>query len=514
MYITQQYKLYRFAYELIRDEGYEIIHLNADKSEIWLERYEQKTSKVIRLIHKDFDWKNQLKSDIISVFQRVKALQKLLVGKKIEVSNIYLSSYEPVDSWEELLQPMTLKERKSVMMRVFYFTTEKNEDELARFNKETSLNFISDTQLPMLEEQEQTVQLYKVNLTRHLHLKNKERENVFTYGKPFFTYILIAINLFMFMMLETNGSSLDVQHLIDNGAKYNPAILDGEWWRILSSMFLHIGVFHLLMNMLALYYLGTTVERIYGSARLLFIYFLAGIGGGIVSFAFSVNVSAGASGALFGLFGALLFFGLIHQKVFLQTMGRGLLFIVGLNIVFGFLIPQIDMGAHLGGLIFGFIAAAIVHLPKKRHMKLQSLAIVAYVTCLLMIGYYGVNENMNSPHLSLVMMEEHNLNEQYDEVIDRATKALEDPGEYEAEILFQRAYAHIKLSDTNSALSDLEKSVDINPDIAETHYNLALLYLEKNNMNKAKESIENAKKLKSDENINKLYDQLINENND
>lgn len=511
MYITKQYKLYRFAYELVRDEGYEMIHLNADNSEIWLEKYERKTSTVIRLIHKDFDWKNELKADIISVFQRVKALQKLLVGKNIDIYNIYVSSYEPVDSWEQLLKPMTLKERKPVIMKVFYFASENSEDEYERLTKETSLRFINNDDLPTVEEREQRVNLYKINLSRYLHLKNKEKQNMFSFGKPLFTYILIALNVLMFMMLESTGSSLDVQNLINNGAKYNPAILDGEWWRIVSSMFLHIGVFHLFMNMLALYFLGTTVERIYGSKRFLFIYFLAGIGGGIVSFAFSVNVSAGASGALFGLFGALLFFGLIHKKLFLQTMGRGLLFIVGLNIVFGFLIPQIDMGAHLGGLVFGFIASAIVHLPKNRNNKLQSVALLGYLTCILMIGAYGVNANTDNPHLTLVIIEEHNMKEQYEDVVDLATKGLENPGQYEAELLFQRAYAYIKLLDSNLAINDLEKSVQINPNIAEAHYNLAILYVEKNDIKKAKESIQRAKKLKSNDNIDELYERLMQE---
>src|SRR5690625_7002938 len=106
-------------------------------------------------------------------------------------------------------------------------------------------------------------------------------------------------------------------------------------------MFLHIGLLHLIMNMIAVFYLGTLVERIYGSFRFFIIYMLAGIGGGVASFAFSMNVSAGASGALFGLFGALLFFGLIYKRLFFQTFGMNLLFLIGFNIVFGFTFSSI-----------------------------------------------------------------------------------------------------------------------------------------------------------------------------
>src|SRR5699024_12761282 len=95
-----------------------------------------------------------------------------------------------------------------------------------------------------------------------------------------------------------------------------------------SSMFLHIGSLHLFMNMLAIYYLGTAVERIYGSTRFVIIYFISGIIGGLTSFAFNTHIAAGALGALFGLFGALLYFGVIHKQLFYQTIGKCVIFIL------------------------------------------------------------------------------------------------------------------------------------------------------------------------------------------
>lgn len=184
---------------------------------------------------------------------------------------------------------------------------------------------------------------------------------------------------------------MDIETLIHYGAKYNPAIVAGEWWRIISSMFLHIGALHLFMNMLAVYYLGTAVERIYGSGRFIIIYFLAGIIGSLTSFAFNTHVSAGASGALFGLFGALLYFGVIYKNLFYQTMGKSVIFILLINLAFGFLVPQIDMGAHLGGLIGGFVAAAITSLPeqltKKRLYKM--VGIITFICLTIFLARYG-----------------------------------------------------------------------------------------------------------------------------
>ena len=112
--------------------------------------------------------------------------------------------------------------------------------------------------------------------------------------------------------MEMFGSSRNPYLLILFGAKYNPLILEGEWWRLITPMFLHIGLIHLVMNSFALYYLGTAVERIYGRYRFLFIYLFAGFAGTLASFLFSPDsISAGASGGIFGLFGALLFFGIL-----------------------------------------------------------------------------------------------------------------------------------------------------------------------------------------------------------
>src|SRR5690625_3443683 len=126
----------------------------------------------------------------------------------------------------------------------------------------------------------------------------------------------------MFILLEYSGGSTNLGNLIQFGAKFNPAIINGEWWRIITSMFLHIGMIHLFMNMFALYYLGVVVERIYGSWRFFVIYFLAGIGGGLTSFAFSFNISSVDSGVFFVVFCSLLFFGTLHKKFFFQSIRK------------------------------------------------------------------------------------------------------------------------------------------------------------------------------------------------
>lgn len=417
MYLSEQYMLYRIAYSLVNHEGYDILYINNEIEEVWLEKYSGKTSKIIRLLHKGFDWKNHLKNDIQNMFHKINQMRQLIMGKNITIHNVYISSHPPVDDWEALKRPLQTNKNQSHTMHVYYFSENNNFDiEFTRLQQD--INTLLDISFNFSEsEKDEYVNYYKYHLANIFQRKKREMANVFSYGKPALTYFLIVANVIMFFLLEANGGSTNIENLIRFGAKFNPNIINGEWWRIISSMFLHIGIFHLFMNMFALYYLGTVVERIYGSWRFIIIYFFAGIGGGITSFAFSFNVSAGASGAIFGLFGALLFFGLIHKKIFFQTMGRGIITIIVINIVFGILVPQIDMGAHLGGLIAGFLTSAFVHLPRKKRISTQLISLMIFILLCIGLVIFGIDNSKKNIPDYMMNFDELFKNNEYIEVI-------------------------------------------------------------------------------------------------
>lgn len=512
MYFNEPYAVYELAYQLVTDNQYEVLHIDRDHHEIWLEKYENKVSKVIRLIPTGFAWKNHLKRDIAVVFQKAKAMKTLLTGKQVELYNVYISSETPIDDWEMFKKPMQLNEKNPIKMHVFYLSENDFTTEKTRFEQSIGVPSMNMSQEDPEETIEEKIAEYQTYLIGTQQSVQKETEEVLTFGKPFFTYILLAINVLIFLLLELNGGSTQTETLIQYGAKYNPDIIDGQWWRLISSMFLHIGFIHLFMNMLAVFYIGATVERIYGSWRFLLIYFMAGIGGSLASFAFTTNVSAGASGALFGLFGALLFFGLKYKKIFFQTMGSGILLLIGINIVFGFTVQQIDMGAHIGGLIAGFIAAAIVHLPKKKSFLLQFIALIVYLVLVIGIGVFGVHNNLNSDAYQLTKIEALNDQANYEEVVDVATEALKNAGELEAFILFQRSFAYIQLNDIDLAIEDLESSIVLDNTIPEAHYNLALLYHNTGQETQAEDSMKEAYKLNpDDEGYMELYEEIIGE---
>lgn len=180
------------------------------------------------------------------------------------------------------------------------------------------------------------------------------------------TYILIGANVLVFIAMLLNGAGFwhspnDIQ--LRWGANFGPATQDGEWWRLFTAMFLHFGVMHLTLNCLSLWESGQLVERMYGRWRFIGIYLTSGLFGNLVSLVAQGNVavSGGASGAIFGVYGAALVFlwrerAVIDAYEFRWLFGGGVIFSI-LTIVLGFIIPGIDNYAHIGGLIAGMLAS-------------------------------------------------------------------------------------------------------------------------------------------------------------
>ncbi|OPZ64688.1 MAG: Rhomboid protease GluP [Firmicutes bacterium ADurb.Bin506] len=176
---------------------------------------------------------------------------------------------------------------------------------------------------------------------------------------------LIASCIAGFIWLEFRGGSSDVVVLILNGAKFTPLIKAGEWWRLLTCMFLHSGVMHLAVNLYSLYNLGSLSERLFGSARFLAIYLASGLWGSIASTLLSdpMSVSIGASGAVFGVAGSLFYFATCYPKYFMAMAGRRFIAVVAANLIIGFTAGGIDGIAHLGGLVGGFVVSFALGFP-------------------------------------------------------------------------------------------------------------------------------------------------------
>ncbi len=189
-------------------------------------------------------------------------------------------------------------------------------------------------------------------------------------SRPRVVYALLAINVLMYALTlalwyarQNSGVGSDAAFslvLYQLGAKYGPAISDGQYWRFLTPIVLHGGLIHLGFNSYALYALGPAAERVYGSARFLAVYLLAGFAGSIASYVRSPGLSIGASGAIFGLIGALAASsytarGLIGQEASRQQITQ-LISMAAINIVLGLSVAAVDNAAHVGGLVAGAVA--------------------------------------------------------------------------------------------------------------------------------------------------------------
>ncbi len=182
------------------------------------------------------------------------------------------------------------------------------------------------------------------------------------------TVALIAVNVLVFLLLTATGGSENNVNLYRWGAKYGPALADGEWWRLIMPVFLHIGFFHLLTNSIGLLIFGSMAERLLGSPAYLAIYLVTGVLGNVASYIFTPALGAGASGAVFGVIGAFGVYLLLNRQV-IGEMGRQAItvvaFIIALNVISGFMTEGVDNAAHVGGLLGGMFMAYLVS-PRQR----------------------------------------------------------------------------------------------------------------------------------------------------
>lgn len=187
----------------------------------------------------------------------------------------------------------------------------------------------------------------------------------------FVTPFLIGVNVVAFVLMSISGVHLMQpagQDLLKWGANFGPATMSGEWWRLLTCTFVHVGIVHLLFNMWVLATAGPLVERMVGNVGFLLLYLASGLVGSAASLLWNpMLISAGASGALFGVYGALLGMllrqhGAIPAEALVQLRNSGLLFL-GYNLVFGMTQPNIDSAAHIGGLVAGFLWGLVLNQP-------------------------------------------------------------------------------------------------------------------------------------------------------
>lgn len=352
----------------ITEQNYNPMIIHGINDEIWLENLNN-DYKIIRIVSHHIHNKEQLEFDKFKLSRVVKQVKKKTLSFKVKVLNIYTD----------------IEDDKMLSENDIFISNETD------LNNPKLINIFPN--IVEKTERKENAMDYFIKVTDSINKKNEKKskiaEKIFSYKKPIITYAIMAvcIIMFVFMYILGNGSD-DSYTLIKFGANYDMLTKSGDLYRLFTCMFLHIGIMHLICNMYSLFVIGKEIENLFGKWKYLLIYLLSGICGSILSLAFSYNtVSAGASGAIFGLLGALLYFGYYYRTYLGATIKRSILPVIMFNLVLGFLNPSIDNAAHIGGLVAGILIAMLVGVPDKSSKKDRVNGLVLAIIYICFISY-------------------------------------------------------------------------------------------------------------------------------
>lgn len=330
----------------ITEENYNPMIIHGLNDEIWLENLDC-DYKIIRIVSHHIHNKEQLDFDKFKLGKIVKQVKKKTFSFKVKVLSIY-----------------TDIENENFLTDDDVFICK--EEDISN-SKLTNVfpNIVNKT-----KHDENGIE-YFIKMSNNINAKNeakgKEAEKIFSYKKPIITYGIMAlcIVLFMAMYLFGKGSS-DIYTLLSFGANLDLLVKDGQIYRLFTCIFLHIGIWHLICNMYSLYMIGKEVESLYGKIKYLIIFIGSGICGSLLSITFTHNtVSAGASGAIFGLLGSLLYFGYYYRAYLGNSIKKSIIPVIAVNLFIGFMSTGIDNAAHIGGLVGGILLSMMVGVPGK-----------------------------------------------------------------------------------------------------------------------------------------------------
>ena len=357
----------------VTKENYSPIHVQGVKDEIWLENLNG-PYRVIRISSNSIINDEQYKFDIFKMQHIIKQIKKKTLSFKMNALNICLDMSDKVHvNDDKYIETLNINSINAL----------KKNDELNEIFPNLKNNLIdSNNGLELI-----------LNVTNDINEKtekeNKKFVKVFSPKKIIFTKIILILCVIAYIFIaikDYNFISISASTLAQFGGNNSLLVKSGELWRLITSAFLHVSLIHLLVNMYSLVILGTQVETYIGKWKFLFIYFISAITGNLLSLVFSAPnvVSVGASGALFGLMGALLYFGYHYRLYLSDAIKNQIIPIIILNLFIGFVISGIDNVAHIGGLIGGYLASMAIGIDNKSEKRDM---LNGWIVLILLIGF-------------------------------------------------------------------------------------------------------------------------------
>ena len=341
----------KLLHYFVTEQNYSPIILKGVQNEIWLENLNS-DYKIIRLVSNYIHNNEQMEMDLFRTEQIMQKIKKKTMSFSINSLSIFVNLGENVTIENDIANMSLVNIKKISDLKKYEFVL----DEFPTITKDTDFK-------------EKGLELF-MKLTKEIGQKNEEEakkaEDIFTKKNPIITKVILLINLLVYILSFVYGQNF----IVGMFGNYAPSILNGEYYRLITSAFVHVSLVHLLCNMYALYIIGTQIENFFGKFRFSIIYLVSAITGSMLSIIFNTSsYSIGASGAIFGLLGALLYFG-YHYRVYLDSVIKSQIIpIIILNLSIGFMIPGIDNACHIGGLVGGVLTSMAVGVKYKSENK-------------------------------------------------------------------------------------------------------------------------------------------------
>jgi rhomboid protease GluP len=357
----------------VTKENYSPVLVQGAKDEIWLQNLEG-PYKVIRINTNYIQNDEQYKFDMFKVQNILQQIRKKTLSFKLNALNIYTNT-------ESMNGQIEIKNIDNVII--------SNLNGLK--SNETIQSAFPQIETKLIKEKNGLDLIYNVSndINQKTEKENKIFEKIFKPKTIIMTNIMIALCIIVFVLTYFFGNgSTDSKTLINFGANYAPLVKYGEYYRLITCAFLHAGVIHLFVNMYSLFVVGTQVETFIGKWKFLFVYLISALSGSLMSIIFNANiVSVGASGAIFGLLGSLLYFGYHYRMYLSNTLLTQIVPIIILNLFIGFMSTNIDNGAHIGGLVGGLLATMAVGIDGKTEKSEKINGAIVLTIYLVFLSY-------------------------------------------------------------------------------------------------------------------------------
>ena len=364
----------KLLHYFITVRNYNPIVLQGVDNEIWLENLEE-DCKVVRIVSGYIHNDEQFDFDVFKTKRILKKIKKKTLSFKMNVMSIFLDLGDNITK--------NINDNPNIMC-----INAHNENDLK--NNELLNGIFPDLSKKMKYSEEGIELFMKItgDINKHNRRDASKFEKLFSVKVPYITYLLIAINCIFFFIPLLLGQ---YDYIIDLLCVHGPSIRAGQFYRLITGIFLHGSIFHLFFNCYALYVIGSQIESYLGKVKYLIIYFFSGVCGSLLSITLGgATASIGASGAIFGLMGSLCYFGYFYRVYLGNVLKTQLIPLIALNLGLGFLMNGVDNAAHIGGLIGGVIITKSLGIKDKSHSSDKINGWIISVIFLAFLMYMGL----------------------------------------------------------------------------------------------------------------------------